>query len=202
MSKISVAHRVLLLAALAVSACYDEPTHPSTTSALPEEPSRLVISSPLPFIALGAGIIHSCAVRQGGVVECWGLDAYGQAPASRYSADPGHSSFIQVAASSAYTCGLRDDEAVECWGEIATINPPPVMPRGYVQIAGGRDHTCALVSAGVVNGVVECWGSNITVRLPQLRLLPRGASHRWMVASTTLARCAVTGWSSAGGQGR
>jgi alpha-tubulin suppressor-like RCC1 family protein len=202
MSKISVAHRVLLLAALAVSACDDEPTHPSTTSALPEEPSRLVISSPLRFIALGAGIIHSCAVRQGGVVECWGSDAYGQAPASRYSSDPSHSSFIQVAASSAYTCGLRDDEAVECWGEIATINPPPVMPRGYVQIAGGRDHTCALVSAGVVNGVVECWGSNTYGQAPATKAAATGSFTQ--VDGGFYHTCALRsdGWSSAGGQGR
>ena len=59
--------------------------------------------------AVVAGGAHSCGLRSGGSVVCWGNDEFGQsvAPSGVFSA---------VVAGGAHSCGLRSDGAVSCWG--------------------------------------------------------------------------------------
>ena len=100
------------------------------------------------FISLSAGYYHTCAVRKGGAVECWGSDEDGQST-------PPADTFTSVHAGNFHTCGLRDTGAVACWGD--DDYGPSTPPEGdFIAVSGGIFHTCGLRAAGVV----ACWGSN------------------------------------------
>ena len=62
------------------------------------------------FSMVSVGTRHACGIRNGGEVECWGDDSYGQA----YS-PPGQ--FASVSAGFRFSCGLKTDGQVLCWGE-------------------------------------------------------------------------------------
>ncbi|MCK6508310.1 RCC1 domain-containing protein, partial [Myxococcota bacterium] len=62
------------------------------------------------WTSVGAGRFHVCAIREGGAVECFGLDYGG-------STSPPGGSFRQVAVGTYHSCGLRDDGTIECWGQ-------------------------------------------------------------------------------------
>lgn len=107
---------------------------------------------------LSSGYAHTCAVDTTGGVWCWGRDINGQA---------GDLSTGEY---------LGDDE-----GERPARVP---LPPGFVaaQVAAGREHTCALSTAGAV----ACWGDNTVAQLggeavggvrvvPQLVTLPSAA---------------------------
>lgn len=81
---------------------------------------------------VSSGYAHSCAVDTAGGVWCWGRNINGQA------GDGTTSEY------------LGDDE-----GERPARVP---LPGGFVakQVAAGREHTCALSTAGAV----ACWGDN------------------------------------------
>jgi hypothetical protein len=121
-----------------------------------------------------AGDTHTCAIVNGGV-QCWGNNGSGQlgnnATANSLVPVPvsGLSSGAQaLATSDDHTCALVNG-GVECWGSNSSIGelgnnstanslvPVPVtgLANGVQGIAGGFVHTCALV-----NGGVQCWGSN------------------------------------------
>jgi hypothetical protein len=65
------------------------------------------------FTQVAAAFNHTCALRNDGIVECWGNNADGQAPGTRAALS---GSFTQVAAGHIHTCTLRSDGVVECWG--------------------------------------------------------------------------------------
>ena len=60
-----------------------------------------------PSIAAGGG--HTCGVREGGEVVCWGVNAFGQAI-------PPGGQFVSVTAGGWHSCGLAPDNSVTCWG--------------------------------------------------------------------------------------
>jgi alpha-tubulin suppressor-like RCC1 family protein len=125
---------------------------------------------------LGTGGSHSCAIRAGGAVRCWGSNAKGQL--GNGSSDGGASlvpvdvvgltDAVELAAGGAFTCARRAAGGVRCWGdgEELGVGPDggasssvPVDVTGLtdaVQLAAGSYHACALRA----NAHVVCWGSN------------------------------------------
>ena len=127
----------------------------------------------------------SCARLMGGAVQCWGQNDSGQlgdgtntdhrAPAPVV----GMLNAAQIALGFYHACARVADgsEPVLCWGAnthgqlgdgtILNRNAPVAVMNVMraTQIAGGFDHTCALLSGGTV----RCWGSNAS---GQLGVLP------------------------------
>jgi len=130
--------------------------------------------------AISAGIGHTCAIAEGGVV-CWGYNVHGELgdrtrvnsnvpvqvvglgrPVSAISAGSGH------------TCALASGGGVSCWGgnwsgqlgNGGRANSPAAvavsgLASGIVAVAAGRDHTCGLTA----RGRVRCWGANYAGQL-------------------------------------
>jgi alpha-tubulin suppressor-like RCC1 family protein len=116
-----------------------------------------------------------CALRDDGVVNCWGRNSSDQAPPERA---PVTGRFTQLAVGDQHGCALRDDGVVECWGPPPPVNvsvAPPIRmaPAGlhYAQVSSGQNFTCALRS----DGVVECWGASEYEQAPPTRAATRGS---------------------------
>jgi alpha-tubulin suppressor-like RCC1 family protein len=151
--------------------------------------------------AVAAGQGHSCALRRGGTVSCWGFNEDGElgnpAPWPR-SPTPvavnGIDDAVAITAGAFHTCAIRDGGSVACWGydhsgqlgDGATVSSPsPVTVTGIddaVSIAGGRYHTCAVHRTGTVS----CWGSN------DYGAIGNGTDHNYFTTPV-----AVTGLSDA-----
>lgn len=129
-------------------------------------------------IAIAAGDAHTCAIRSGGSVWCWGLNAEGQlgtAEGDFFDAItpeqvPNVSSANSICASMVHTC-VTTSSGVYCWGENlsnqlgpnggdndmldAAVEVPGANITGASMIACGDGHTCA-----VAGGRAVCWGEN------------------------------------------
>ncbi len=103
------------------------------------------VLSPVPVVglsdatAVAAGGFHTCALRAGGSVVCWGHDGSGQLG----DGDGGAGTSLSP------VTVLHDDDA-----DPAT---PAVPLTGVTAIASGEYHSCALIGG---TGAVECWGHN------------------------------------------
>ena len=98
------------------------------------------------YTAVSAGWFHSCAVRHGMGVVCWGSDTYGEAT-------PPSGSFTAVSAGWFHSCGIRDGGAVACWGHNGDGEAAP--PSGsFTAVSAGLFHSCGIRDGGAV----ACWG--------------------------------------------
>lgn len=102
---------------------------------------------------------HLCALRDGGVVECWGNNDQGQlGDGTRvYRAKPTKVDLppaIQLSASAMGTCALLEDRTVRCWGDnpawgdTRRLEPEPVP--GLTHVRELRPQYTAVSSAGDV----------------------------------------------------
>jgi alpha-tubulin suppressor-like RCC1 family protein len=148
MTRNAVWRGLVVLVALALAACRGEPTGPSEPGPLPGGISFANVASNT-FTQVAAGQQHSCALRSDGVVECWGWNDFGQAPATRAALS---GSFTQVTAGGNHTCALRTDGVVECWGYNTSGQAPATrgaLSGSFTQVTAGGVHTCALRNDGV-----------------------------------------------------
>jgi alpha-tubulin suppressor-like RCC1 family protein len=136
------------------------------------------------FVALTAGISHTCGLTGGGLVLCWGMNVYGAV--NGFPGDPvatpaavltGPGSFVAVSAGDNFTCAVASDDdgaGLWCWGDNSSGQlgqPPgkllgvwPVTDLVRAGLSAGGDHTCAVGFRQIDSQTLEpsgmCWGSN------------------------------------------
>lgn len=125
-------------------------------------------------VAITAGQRHTCALRAGGTVVCWGSNAVGQLGAGEGGSTrtpttvTGLSGVVQVSTNTSTTCAVKNDGTVWCWGQgvagqlgnggRANSNVP-VQVQGIAGATAanvGVNHACAVTN----QQVPYCWGSN------------------------------------------
>ena len=140
-------------------------------------------------VQLAAGVDFSCAVRNDGVVLCWGQNATGQLARSLqipYAATPAAITLPVGKKGAKVTCGQNSacvrtlTNEVYCWGanrwsEVGAtststpVTTPSLVPFNAADIvdvaisvdAGSRQHVCAIRS----DKRVWCWGGNLNNEL-------------------------------------
>ncbi|MHB9149939.1 MAG: RCC1 domain-containing protein [Thermoleophilia bacterium] len=133
-----------------------------------------------PVAAISAGGGHSLALRPDGTVWAWGANNVGQVGDGSGWYDhyePNQvvnlTNVTSISAGSAHSLALRDDGSVWAWGMnregqlgdgivvdgttlIKSFNPVRALVTGAVAVAGGSEHSLALL----LDGTVKAWGSN------------------------------------------
>jgi hypothetical protein len=105
-------------------------------------------AEPSGFVAIDAGIRHTCALRDDGSIACWGLDNTGQtkAPAGTFSS---------VSAWSEHSCAVdAATQQITCWGG-STFKPSGTFLQVSTGGSGNQPETCGLRT----NGQIVCIGS-------------------------------------------
>lgn len=150
---------------------------------VPAEVGPLDLGAGRRVVSLGAGISHTCAVLDDGVVRCWGQDEDGKLgnstapeqgdPATAPPVDLGPAA-VSVDASIDHSCAVLVGGSLRCWGrsrsgdlglastltvgdDEAVSSVPPIdlgAGRTVTSVAVGLAHTCALLD----DGTVRCWG--------------------------------------------
>jgi alpha-tubulin suppressor-like RCC1 family protein len=115
-------------------------------------------------IAIDVGYVHTCAIRDGGRVTCFGGNA------DQQLGDGSITDAVSIAAGHAHTCAVRKSGKIACWGSNAvgrlgigrTTPASSLAPLDVVgvsdaiQVDANMLTTCALRRTGTV----ECWGQN------------------------------------------
>jgi alpha-tubulin suppressor-like RCC1 family protein len=136
------------------------------------------------FVAIDAGLRHTCAINTSGALLCWGLNLSGQLGnasfdpyvpvpiAINFNLPPGPPLLVTSVSAGAHTCAVANG-ALRCWGEntfgqlgiglVPSVATPTnvILPGLPTSISVARDHTCANVPAAGV----YCWGKNFDGQL-------------------------------------
>ena len=126
-------------------------------------------------VSVAAGVGYTCAVTQGGRVECWGAMGLshlfpGRSARSSVPVRVGRLQFASaVSTGQQHRCVLLRNGTVQCWGSnglgqlgdgSTKDRSVPTLVRGLagraVAVSAGLEHTCALLEGGAV----ACWGAN------------------------------------------
>jgi len=121
-----------------------------------------------------AGLNHTCILRTGGTVSCWGQNTRGQLGDGTMTSNPmpvvamGLSDAVDIAAGEAHTCAVRASGAMVCWGwndklQLGTgdgtdyRSPTAVVSMSdALRVSTYFKTTCALQRARTAS----CWGEN------------------------------------------
>lgn len=138
------------------------------------ENSPVQIGADSDWAGVSTGVHHTCAIKEGGDVYCWGyngIGATGTNPGSDYILSPAlvGSGYVQVTAGANHSCAITTTNSIKCWGYNlygaigdGTRNNTRAIPvvvgdnTDWVQVSAGWYYTCALKESGTV----YCWGLN------------------------------------------
>jgi len=147
--------------------------------------------APCRYVALDAGLSHTCAIDTAGAAWCWGDNMSSQLgfrcaaedkdPNCKATATPrkvivpftpgeGVPVFSSVSAGVAHTCAVSTLGNVYCWGanfdgQLGSpgLDAPRIVPSSnrYATVSAGFTHTCAVVTSGDL----DCWGTNVELQI-------------------------------------
>lgn len=175
------------------------------------------------FSRLQAGGAHSCALTQGGRINCWGANGEGQIGIVGAAVIPSDSLafaspmavmpatiFSDVSAGGLHSCAVTSGGAGWCWGYgtsgqlgnggTANANMPVAIGGGLTltTIVTGAAHSCGLTTAGAA----WCWGNNSSGQLGDAtttnRAVPTAVSGGLVFASLTAGTWHTCGVTAAG----
>lgn len=132
-------------------------------------------------VELAAGVRHACALVESGAVLCWGDNRFGQLGDGSTTARPLpvrvlglEREVVAIGAGDHHSCAVLRSGDVRCWGANAggqlgdgsrsDRSVPAVvggLPARATAVAGGREHSCALLASGQL----ACWGENASGQL-------------------------------------
>jgi alpha-tubulin suppressor-like RCC1 family protein len=167
-------------------------------------------------LSVSASSSYTCAVVNGGTVQCWGKNDYGRLGngSTIDSIIPvtvsgiSNAISVSVSRSGAYgtTCAVLGNGLAQCWGSNGfgmfgngktTDSLVPIFVSGINNAAAitvGTIHTCALLSSGGV----QCWGSNDygqlgtgTVTNSKIPVPVRGITNAVSVSAGRAHTCAL-----------
>lgn len=141
--------------------------------------SPVKVAGGLSFVAVSAGVDHTCAITTGGDAYCWGSNGVGKLgdgsvlPAFTPRAVSGGLKFTSISLGETHTCGIAGGKAY-CWGDpthgqlgggspLTMKNTPSLVAGGltFVAISAGAFHTCGIAT----DATAWCWGDNTTGEL-------------------------------------
>ena len=100
------------------------------------------------FTTVSVGNEHTCTIREGGKIECWGFNHVGQS-------DAPEGSFTAVSAGYSHACAIRESGEIACWGG-NHVGQSDAPEGSFTAISAGIFHTCAIRESGEI----ACWGAN------------------------------------------
>jgi len=131
-------------------------------------------------IRIAAGKNHTCVVRTGGRVSCWGDNQDGQIGNGKTNARSlvpedvnGVTDATMVACGASFSCAVHASGTVSCWGSglagqlgngARQVQPSPVAVSNLdrvVAISAGESHACAARD----DGSLLCWGDGFDGQL-------------------------------------
>ena len=130
--------------------------------------------TPFPVTIGSTGLYHSCSVRSGGIVDCWGYNQYGELgdgttiTRSAPTRVSGATTFTSVTTGGYHSCALTGAGAAYCWGlntngqlgDGSTTNrsTPTAVTGGlaFSSLTAGDFFTCGRTTGGSI----YCWGGN------------------------------------------
>lgn len=143
--------------------------------------SERLTPTPVPgltnVVEIALGDAHSCARLEGGSVQCWGRNTYGQlgddTKENRRTPTQvsGLTNAVELALGMHHSCARLQNGAIQCWGSntygqlgdgtqgSGADKLTPTLASGSsdaVAIAVGHQHSCARRQGGSI----ECWGWN------------------------------------------
>jgi alpha-tubulin suppressor-like RCC1 family protein len=141
----------------------------------PVQPSGLGAN----IVAIGAGRLHTCALRFDGGLRCWGRNEFGQigdgtvVDRATQRTVSGPSNFVAMELGDEHSCGIRVDGTLSCWGANdrgqigngttdTALAPTLVSNLSQIRaVSGGGDTTCAIGIMSPGGAVARgCWGRN------------------------------------------
>lgn len=173
-------------------------------------------TSGIPAIGkISIGFAHSCGIKRGGSVWCWGDDTFGQLGNGSISGgqvSPSRiddsASYSQVTSGNYYSCGVRANGTGTCWGRdlngqlgnggaVTADQPSPyALPHKWTRISAGNGHACGISDTGQI----YCWGAGAngqigngaSVNQPDPTLINDASGQRWThVSAGSYVTCAI-----------